>query len=408
MAVLAVVIAVGVLVWLQGFVYRRRWIRNTSLELFFSEAYATEGDKLHLTEVITNRKFLPLPWLAVKFQVSSHLWFTDHDNAKVTDDYYRHDLFNLLMFQRITRRLPFVCGKRGFYTVKSVDLISGDILAQSKFTQHIPCAAHLTVFPRMIDLDHTLTAHKQFLGQILTRRFIHPDPFEFKGIREYQPTDSLRTVNFKATAKTGALMVNQYDYTLSQEIVLLLNLQPYSAFPNDALYEQTIRLAATLAAYYVSQAIPISIVCNARGISWQAKASGCRDGLSTGNGAGGTSIENGTHGPSAGDGVLIESGSGAEHLAAINEALARIDLTKDRAQSGRDMLRDAAHRQEIKRREGREPAYILLSTYHEKDIADAYTVLTETGADALWIIPVLRDMDIAVPLTERVVRAEIG
>ena len=35
------------------------------------------------------------------------------------------------------------------------------------------------------------------------------DPFEYRGIREYQPYDDMRSVNWKATAKTGDLKVNQ-------------------------------------------------------------------------------------------------------------------------------------------------------------------------------------------------------
>lgn len=377
MAALAVILAIGLLAWLQSLLYRKRWSKNTVLALSFSERYATEGDKLFLTEVISNRKFLPLPWLAVKFQVSRYLLFADGGNAKVSDDYYRNDFFNLMMFQRITRRLPFTCGKRGYYTVKSADLVSGDILAREKYTLSVPCRASLTVFPRVIDLDALLAVHRQFLGQILTKRFIQPDPFEFKGIREYQPTDSLRAVNFKATAKTGALMVNCYDYTVSQEIVLVLNLQKYSAFPNEALYEQTIRLATSLAAYYINQAVPLSFACNAGSVTEDGAA-------------------------------WLDSGSGAGHLANINDALARIDLKKAMVSTGRELLLRAAENQEMKRREGREPAYILLSTYHERDLADAYHALVEAGADALWIIPTTHDIDITVPLSQWVVRAQLG
>jgi uncharacterized protein (DUF58 family) len=389
MAAAAVIVAILALVWLQGLLYRKRWNSRLSLRITFSAAFATEGDTLNLTEVITNRKLLPLPWLAVKFQVSRNLVFTDRDNAKVSDDYYRNDLFNLLMFQRLTRRLPFVCGRRGFYTVKSAELVSGDILAKEKLTMSVPMYANLTVYPRVLaGFDAWDAVHKQFLGQVLTKRFIQPDPFEFKGIREYQPYDSLRSVNFKATAKTGDLMVNVRDYTISQEIVLVLNLQPYNAYPSESLQEDTIRLAATLAAYYIGQAVPVSFVTNASGGIVKSAAAG-----EPAEPCGVDSMQ------------IIESGSGAGHLTYINDTLAHIDLRKPAGLSGGGMLNELIRLREARQRAGLEPAYVILSTFQGRDFTEAHKALTETGADVLWLIPTTADMETAVTQTDRVRRA---
>lgn len=384
MEVLAVLIAIAACAWLQGLLYRKHWKRKINLSLSFSEAYATEGDRLLLTEVVTNRKLLPLPWLAVKFQVSRNLLFDDRANARVSDDYYRNDLFNLPPYRRITRRLPFTCGKRGYYTVKSAELVSADILARERLATSASCAAVLTVYPRVVDIDAYLTAHKQFLGQILTKRFIQPDPFEFKGIREYQPYDSLRSVNFKATAHTGHWMVNIHDYTVTREIVLLLNMQPYNAFPDDALYEHTIRMAASLAAYYIGNAVPLSFVSNA--ITVRTAEVGSAD-------------ENG---------IWLDSGAGQRHLTTVNEILARIDLPRGISMPGHVLLDEARRSQDVKRRTGREPAYVMLSPCHDKPFKEAFDALCETGADALWIIPLFKGTDLDIPLSGHIVKAEVA
>ncbi|MCL2708888.1 MAG: DUF58 domain-containing protein [Defluviitaleaceae bacterium] len=372
MGVIAVVIVICACVWLQALIYRRYWDKNTSLRLSFSETRATEGDRLFLVEEITNSKLLPLPWLAVKFQVSRRLLFDDRDNTKVSDDFYRNDLFNLLMFQKITRRLGFVCGRRGFYQIKSAELLSGDIIARNKFAKPVECAASLIVYPRAADLGALLTAHRQFLGDIFTKRFIQPDPFTFKGIREYQPWDSLRSVNFNATAKTGELMVNVCDYTISQEIVLLLNVEAYRAFPAEDLYEQAIRLVAALAEYYLENAVPLMFASNSAGSE------------------------------------PIESGAGQRHIAAINESLALIDLSKGINESGAKLLGRTCVSQQAKRRAGREPAYVFVSTHHGNDVCEAFTALIESGAEALWIIPAYRDMKINADLSDRIVRADFN
>ena len=374
MNVLVILITLFACVWLQGAIYERRWNKNIALSISFSETRATEGEGLYLIEIITNRKFLPLPWIAVKFQVSRHLLFDDHSNAQISDDFYRNDLFRLFMYQRITRKLRFTCGKRGIYTIKSADIVSSDILALHKLTDTRmtkSAVSTLTVYPRMINIDTYMNTHKQFLGDIRSRRYIQPDPFTFRGIREYQPTDTLRSVNFKATAKTGDLMVNIRDFTVTCEIIVLLNVDPYHAYPREDLFEQTLRLAASLAAYYIDNGIPLGLVTNACGID------------------------------------PTYSGASRDHLTHLNEALARFDFLKPPVIKGKQMLSETHRDQESKRRAGREPAYILISTYHGKDLAESFYALKESGADALWIIPTYKDLEISVPLTERIVAADL-
>ncbi|MDX1610786.1 MAG: DUF58 domain-containing protein [Candidatus Thermoplasmatota archaeon] len=49
------------------------------------------------------------------------------------------------------------------------------------------------------------------------------DGFDFYGLREYVPGDVYRAINWKASAKTGDLMVNQFERTTSTEITFLID-----------------------------------------------------------------------------------------------------------------------------------------------------------------------------------------
>lgn len=46
---------------------------------------------------------------------------------------------------------------------------------------------------------------------------------EFESLREYQPGDAFRSVNWKATARRGRLMVTQYEVERSQSVMLLID-----------------------------------------------------------------------------------------------------------------------------------------------------------------------------------------
>jgi hypothetical protein len=190
MAVLNILIVFIALVVLQRAIYNRFWNRSLAVDLRFSSKIGIEGSSVWLTEIITSRKALPLPWLVVKFHVSRHLVFPDHLHASVTDNYYREDLFSLGMYQRISRTLQVDLNKRGYYTIRSIDLISSDLLLTEKLVSQAQSLSVLTVTPRLIPRKDLAIPYSQLIGPMLVAQALLPDPFEFRTIREYQPVKS--------------------------------------------------------------------------------------------------------------------------------------------------------------------------------------------------------------------------
>lgn len=346
---------------LQDKLYEKVFNRAYAIDvaLSFSAGRAFEGDTLFMTEVITNRKYLPLPWVSVKLQMPRSLEFTDSENSSVTDDYYRNDLFSILMYQRITRRAEFVCAKRGFYRIKTIDLVTSNIFVTRKFASIREANLELLVYPRLIDITTLDIPFKRIIGSIVAKRFINPDPFEFRGIREYQTYDSFSQINFKQSAKSGELMVNLHDHTISQEIVIFLNLQKYSSWSSEFLFEYAISLSASLATYYIDMGVPVSFIHN---------------------------------------GGVIEKGSGSGHTENIYETLARIEFDGDFAPiSG--IIDDYG--------QDTEPTYLLISTYHEKDLQESFDKIKENGNDCMWIIPIDESINVKHLLSEDIYSVEV-
>ena len=364
MPVLSAVLMLVLLIWLQDLIYSIYWNKKMICELRFSEKAVTEGANLELIETLTNAKYLPLPWIALKFQVSRNLVF-DGVNANVTDDFYRNDMFAALSYQKIARRLAFTCARRGFYTIKSIDLVSSNILQSRRLVMHIGSGAALTVYPKLIPVDDQLFPFTNLLGEVITRRFIHPDPFEFRGIREYQPYDSFRMINFKATAKTGQLMVNVNEFTSSLQVVVILNLEPYTEFAGHTLFELSIRLAASLSAFAIEKGIQLRFITN------------------------GKDIETGYDADIAG-------GAGAGHLTNILETLARVDLNK-KPDKIIPVIREVSMQNEA------DSVYVLISPNNSAALLDAFNGLKETGAYALWIIPAYKESKLNISLREDIV-----
>ncbi|MDR1689890.1 MAG: DUF58 domain-containing protein [Clostridiales bacterium] len=355
MDVIPVSLTIVFFILLTNVIYRKFWSKNLTLNISFSSKEAFCGEKLVLTEVLTNSKLLPLPWVSAKFQVSQNLIFPDANNIRVTDDYYKNDLFSILPFQKITRRLEFVCGKRGFYKIKSSELLSHNLLFTQKYVANLENAAYLTVYPKLLDIEDLNIESRRIAGEVLSKRFINPDYFEFRGIREYLPFDDFKTINFKATAKANRLMVNMYEHTVSNEIVIFLNFEAYSSWVSLALFEETISLAASLAKFYIGKSIPVRVV------------SGSRDII---------------------DGSTIDTGSGASaaHLYRIYESLARLDLNGLHEPIINFLPDPVFYLNESK-------IHILISTFRSDALQERFNALKQGFSNIYWILPYTRELD---------------
>ncbi|MFV0401376.1 MAG: DUF58 domain-containing protein [Oscillospiraceae bacterium] len=365
MAILSMALFLLLLFWLQQKIYRRYWDRRLDLRLSFSAREAFEGERLVLKEELTNSKLLPLPWVVAKFQLSRGLVFPGSETARVSDDYYQNDMFSVGIFQRITRRQEFVCGARGYYRIKNLDLSSNNILISDHLVKRLSCDAKLTVLPKLIPADELDIVYRQIFGDIEVKRFTNPDPFTFRGIREYQAGDDFRSVNFKASAKTGELMVNLSAATASQELVLLLNLQKYADWDSGDVYEEAIRIAASAAERFGGMGLAVGLYSNGRDVT--------------------------THSP-----VRVLPGSGSRHAHGILEKLARVDLSLEQEPMAPmlDSLEDG-------------PVYLLISSYDGPEIADAFDRMLERGLSARWILPTLPDTVTHVKETDVISRWEL-
>ena len=362
MTVIGIFLAILLALFIIRLLYRRAGLNKLDIQVSFSKPRATEGSSLTITTVLTNAMWLPLPWVSVKLKVSKHLIFSDMENAQVTDFFYRNDLYNILMRQRITRRLSFVCGKRGYYTIPRVDIAAWDILMEAKSAAVAECNAHLTVYPSTLPIDEVDDICVEIYGQLKAQSIMYPDPFSFRGIREYSTHDPLKAVNFKASAKAQELMVNLWEYNNARQVILLYNLQRYSVWHNEVLDEYSIKLVASLAERLTTANVPVRFITN--GLSIQIDDAPALTGKSE--------IENATE---------ITEGIGDMQLERILEALAYLDIEQSDVAPFADILTKTAEAYKY------EPEYWIISTYHEPELEAAYKELMDKGARTVWVLP---------------------
>lgn len=262
-----VFILVLVFVWIQLKVYVNHWMDNLEVDLQFENKDIFVGEEGCLKEIIINDKWLPLSLINIKFQTSRHLLFVESMASQTTDLYYRNDVFSIGGHEKITRSLKFVADKRGCHRIHSIDLISGDLFMLTTVRKTLETEEYVYVYPSPYYDKEILHSLQMVSGLVQTRRQFLEDPFEYRGIREYQPYDDMKSINWKATAKTGEFKVNLRDFTAVKSVRIFLNLEDDGILKRTDETEVAIRLATGIIKFFTSKGIKVACYGN------------CKDGL---------------------------------------------------------------------------------------------------------------------------------
>lgn len=353
--------------FLQRELYRRRWYRRLKAEIVFADSFVYEGDTSCLKEEISNDKYLPVPALEVGLAMDRSLKFYGEaaDNANVTDQSYRRDIFSLFMKQKIIRRLPFVCTKRGFYEIKEARLVAYDFFLKKCGYMEQGQKTWFYVYPGAVDVERIRLICQAVSGMVLMQSRLYPDPFEFAGIREYRPTDPMNHINWKASARNAGLLVNQFDSTTSIQVCILLDVQDREILRHENLTEEGIRITASLASKMVRAHMEVDVVSNGLCFLPGQEEKREQEPLS----------------------MHLKSGGGA--MQELYRRLACMDISQV-AEDVDGLLKKAVSA-------GRS-GYIHVFISHDQDVGTIAGVraLAQTGTLVIWVLPLETSMELRV------------
>lgn len=242
--------------------YKYWWSKEITVRLWFETDAVYAGQETKLYEVIENRKAMPVPVLEVGFHTRKELVFVDVDNTNVSDYCYKRDVFSVLGRQKITRELPVRCTKRGKYIASDADIMTHTLLYRKRYSKGIGTEAVLYVYPKMTEVSEIMTVCESMLGTLQCAKRLYEDPFAFRSIRDYTMDDPMKSINWKASARTGSLMVNTFDSVRSQKAMIFLDVEDRGILRYEDLVEESIALAATLVRCLFRQHTEVGFVYN--------------------------------------------------------------------------------------------------------------------------------------------------
>jgi len=224
MMILQFLLAFLIIVFTQGVIYHILALRGLKYSCTILHNRIYEGEANELTEVIENRKLLPLLWMKVETRFSETMLFTKNDNTRVSAGVFHRSVLTIPPRRRIKRVYKIICTRRGYYPLGSATITTGDFLGLvDNSLSYIP-ESGLHVYPIPLKQRELRLPTRSFLGDAIVKRFFLPDPFMPAGIRDYTPGDPQNQINWKASVKTGKLVVKKCDYTSDSKLIVFFNI----------------------------------------------------------------------------------------------------------------------------------------------------------------------------------------
>ncbi|MGN6274112.1 MAG: DUF58 domain-containing protein [Protaetiibacter sp.] len=158
-------------------------------------------------------------------------------------------------------RITIAATRRGVIPVGPMTISRGDPLGVLRREQAWPEVQTIYVHPVTTPIPSTSAGLMRDLEGAATSTIVDSD-LAFHAIRGYLPGDSRRHVHWKSTAKTGRLMVRQYEETRRSRIAVVIDLDA-TRYASDDEFELAVSAAASLSLQAVRDGREVLITTSA-------------------------------------------------------------------------------------------------------------------------------------------------
>lgn len=148
--------------------------------------------------------------------------------------------------------------RRGVVRIGPVTTVRSDPVGLLRREHAFDDAHEVYVHPRTVALPSTSAGLIRDLEGNPTRRLVDAD-MSFHAIREYVPGDAQRQVHWKSTAKTGRLMVRQFEESRRSRMAVVLGVAA-GEFTDADEFELAVSAAASLGLRAVRDARDVDVV----------------------------------------------------------------------------------------------------------------------------------------------------
>jgi uncharacterized protein (DUF58 family) len=213
-----------------------------------------KGDDINVVLTITNKSYRRTQQLEVFDNVPHEMKMRKGINLM---------RMNLGPGQTATIRYTVRCPLRGHYTIGPTSIRYRNTFNLFVSETNIGDRSDITVFPQVRDVEEALIRSdvpKMYTGATTLKT--PGQGMEFYALREYFPGDSFRSINWKAFARTGELMVNEKTRDAVTDVFIILDTRDVARIGTvlkNPLEMGTVA-AASIANYFIKRRDSVSLV----------------------------------------------------------------------------------------------------------------------------------------------------
>ncbi len=212
------------------------------------------GETAEVTIHVANRSLWPVPWLSVREGLPMRI---------ATHDALRR-VVRIRPKGEAAIRYTLPAARRGYHRLGPLTVRFGDVFGVASQDLIIDTAEFVIVYPEIVPVETFRIESSTPFGDMRSNQRMYEDPARIVGSRDYQPGDSQRSINWKASAAAGRLMVRTLEPAVNHEVQIFVDLNPdsYSRQWREPSAEMSVTAAASLAAFMLENRQSVGVVVN--------------------------------------------------------------------------------------------------------------------------------------------------
>lgn len=234
-------------------------LRRMEVSLTADRETMSVGDCARLSYTVTNNKLLPVMWLELCQDVpgndciapdsgfSLHRFDEIEAGVEGKAAIYRRRIIFLMGMQTLTWDTVWTARRRGIYRPGRFTLRSGDGFGLTQSSQKVSAGDHVfVVWPKLVPVVTEPFFRNVWQGGTGRRGYVE-DPTVLRGLRDYQPGDSWKHIDWRVAARQDDIQVRKFETILPSTVHFVLDVKSFLGLSeqNDEL-EAAISILASL------------------------------------------------------------------------------------------------------------------------------------------------------------------
>jgi len=224
---------------------------------------AGAGDKISVEFSITNRGLGSIPYLEVQTRLGE-------DFSQISGDMA---VLSLRAKESFFFSREITCGRRGTYRIDALKVRASDIFDNFHVARQLSGHQYIRVYPQVERLDDLHMDATQLLGSVPVADRMFEDYSSLSALRKWVPGDTIKKIHWKAYAKTGNIIVKDFEFRGDARLYLVIDMSAgsYKKDVHHRLEDRVVDCAVTLLFAALERGFSISgLITDERCITFNA------------------------------------------------------------------------------------------------------------------------------------------